>query len=68
MTNNIKNFEFRINYKYQENSNAYNNQWNHNYVFLRADNEQDVINAFYKLWESDSEVIIKNVIALTPAA
>jgi len=53
--------KFRIDYKYKENNNAMNNQWNHNFEIIAADSEANAKSKFIKLWTADSTLEIKAV-------
>jgi len=53
--------KFRIDYKYKENNNAFNNPWDHGFQIISSGNECEAKEKFKKLWTADSEFIIKTV-------
>lgn len=55
------NMKFRIDYKYKENNNAFNNAWKHNFEIISSESEGEAEEKFKKLWTADSELIIKTV-------
>jgi len=56
------NMKFRIDYKYKENNNnAYNSAWEHNFHIVNAESEEQAISEFKESWTANSELVIKTV-------
>jgi len=55
------NMKFRIDFKYKENNNAFNNSWEHGFQIINAESESEAKEKFKKLWTADSELVIKTL-------
>jgi len=55
------NMQFRVDYKYKDNNNAYNRHWKHNFEIILAESEKQAEEKFKKIWTADKELVIKTV-------